>query len=95
MNIASYDMLDVLYNDIKKTRDNWKERKTNERKKSHAVWVYHLKTLRAVVKLVTCVGSSTIEKNLLNFFDVDSIGVNASPKCVDCQCGGLEKNQCP
>ena len=45
------------------------------------------KTLRAVVKSVTAVSSANVERELLNFFEDDSIGVDANPKCGSCQCG--------
>ena len=45
------------------------------------------RTLRAVVKSVTAVSSAKVEKQLLDFFEEDSIGVDANPKCGDCQCG--------
>ena len=45
------------------------------------------RTLRAVVKSVTAVSSANIERELLNFFEDDSIGVDANPKCGNCQCG--------
>ena len=44
-------------------------------------------TLRAVVKSVTAISSGKIEKDLLEFFEEDSIGVQADPKCGNCQCG--------
>ena len=44
-------------------------------------------TLRAVVKSVTAVSSASVERELLNFFEDDSIGVDANPKCGNCQCG--------
>ena len=45
------------------------------------------KTLRAVVKSVTAVSSANVEKKLLDFFEEDSIGVHANPRCGNCQCG--------
>ena len=45
------------------------------------------KTLRAVVKSVTCASSNNIERELFNFFEDDSVGVAANPKCGRCQCG--------
>ena len=47
----------------------------------------YLRTLRAVVKSVTAVSSASVERELLNFFEDDSIGVDANPKCGNCQCG--------
>ena len=47
----------------------------------------HTRTLRAVVKSVTAVNSANMERDLLNFFEDDSIGVDANPKYWNCQCG--------
>ena len=38
------------------------------------------RTLRAVVKSVTAVSSANVERELLNFFEDDSIGVDTNPK---------------
>ena len=47
----------------------------------------YLMTLRAVVKSVTSVSSANVERELLNFFEDDSIGVDANPKCGNFHCG--------
>ena len=47
----------------------------------------YTRTLRAVVKSVTAISSANVERDLLNFFEDDSIGVDANPKCGNCQCG--------
>jgi hypothetical protein len=44
------------------------------------------RTLRAVVNSVTAVSSANVERELLHFFEDDSIGVDANPKCGNCQC---------
>ena len=44
-------------------------------------------TLKAIVSSVTAVSSANIEKQLLDHFEDDSIGVAANPKCGQCQCG--------
>ena len=41
--------------------------------------------LKSIVKSVTQVSSSRIEKKLLDYFEDDCIGVNAQLEC--CQCG--------
>ena len=45
-------------------------------------------TFKSVVKSVTAVSSNSVDKKLLDFFEDDSIGVDANPKCGQCQCGG-------
>ena len=44
-------------------------------------------TLRAIVKSVSHVSSIKGDKDLLEFFEQESLGVNAMPKCGACACG--------
>ena len=44
-------------------------------------------TLRAVVKAATHVNSAKGDKDLLQFFEEEAIGVDAKPKCGACACG--------
>ena len=47
----------------------------------------YTRSLRAVVKTVTTVSSANVDREQLNFFEEYSIGVDANPKCGNCQCG--------
>ena len=50
----------------------------------------HIQTMRAAVKSATQVASARTEKDFLDFFKEDNIGVGCNPKCGGCRCG-----QCP
>ena len=39
------------------------------------------------MKSITAVSSANVKRQLLNFFEDDSIDVNANRKCGNCQCG--------
>jgi hypothetical protein len=56
----------------------------------------YTRSLRAVVKTVTTVSSANVDREKLNVFEEYSIGVDANPKCGNCQCGQclVRESQC-
>ena len=47
-------------------------------------------TMRTAVKSATLVSSAKSEREFLDYFKQDNIGVECNPKCGGCRCGHLD-----
>ena len=56
----------------------------------HEIDRQHVHTMRTALKSATLVSSAKSEKEFLDYFKEDNIGVDCNPKCGGCRCG-----QCP
>ena len=48
---------------------------------------HHLVTMKAIVKSSTCLVSAKADRELLDHFKEESIGVHCEPRCGGCRCG--------
>ena len=52
-------------------------------------------TMRTAVKSATCISSVKSEKDFLDYFKQDNIGVECNPKCGGCRCGQCQVGSKP